>query len=139
MNAEPAERFAAMLAALSQPTRLRIIEVVGAGGVDGTPAGQIAKAVRCPASTLSFHLKELSLAGLVEARPEGRFIRYTVRPQAFAALSAFVARLPGAPASVPQPQPATTPRKGAKGGKRTGGADKAAPAGTAGQMSIFGD
>lgn len=137
MNAEPAERFAAMLAALSQPTRLRIIEVVGAGGVDGTPAGQIAKAVQCPASTLSFHLKELSLAGLVEARPQGRFIRYAVRPQAFAALSAFVACLPGAPAAVPQP--ATPPRKGAKGGRRAGGADKAAPGGAAGQMSIFGD
>lgn len=139
MNAEPTERFAAMLAALSQPTRMKIIEVVGAGGPDGTPAGQIAQAVRCPASTLSFHLKELSLAGLLEAHPQGRFIRYAVQPGAFAALSAFVAHLPGAPPAAVKPQPVATHRKGGRTVKRGRQDDKTAPGGTEGQLSIFGD
>jgi DNA-binding transcriptional ArsR family regulator len=139
MNAEPTDRIAAMLAALAQPTRLKIIEVVGAGGADGTPAGQIAQAVRCPASTLSFHLKELSLAGLLEAHPQGRFIRYTVRPQAFGALAAFVARLPGSPPAIPPPQSAAVTRKGTKTGKRARAKDDAASATTEGQISMFGD
>ncbi len=71
-----------MLAALSQSTRLRIIRAVAAGGPEGTPAGEIARAVRCPASTLSFHLKELSQAGLLAAEPQGRFIRYSLVPAA---------------------------------------------------------
>jgi len=138
MNAEPTDRIAGMLAALSQPTRLKIIEVVGGGGDDGTPAGQIAQAVGCPASTLSFHLKELSLAGLLEARPQGRFIRYAVRPQAFSALAAFVARLPGSPPAMPQPQPEAATRRGSKARKRARAKDDAAAA-TEGQISMFGD
>lgn len=138
MNAEPTDRMAAMLAALSQPTRLKIIEVVATGGADGTPAGQIAQAVRCPASTLSFHLKELSLAGLLEAHPQGRFIRYAVRPQAFGALAAFVAHLPGSPPAIPQPQSAAATRKATKAGKRARPKDDAAAA-TEGQISMFGD
>lgn len=87
-------RSAAMLAALSQPTRLRIVAVVVAGDPDGTPAGDIARAVHCPASTLSFHLKELTQAGLLAADPQGRFIRYSVVPATFHELSDFVRRLP---------------------------------------------
>ena len=89
-------RYAAMLAALSQPTRLRIVGVVAAGGADGTPAGEIARAVSCPPSTLSFHLKELTQAGLLAADPQGRFIRYSVVPAALLSLSDYVRALPGA-------------------------------------------
>ena len=98
MAEAPVLPFASRLAALSQPTRLRIVEVVAHGGPEGTAAGSIARAVHCPASTLSFHLKELSQAGLLEATPDGRFIRYSVKPEGFAALAAFIAALPGRPA-----------------------------------------
>jgi DNA-binding transcriptional ArsR family regulator len=91
----PAAGFAGRLAALSQPTRLKIIEVVAQGGAEGTAAGKIAQAVRCPASTLSFHLKELSQAGLLEATPDGRYIRYSVKADGFAELAAFISTLPG--------------------------------------------
>ena len=98
MQAENDSRIASMFAALSQPTRLRIVSVVAAGPTEGTPAGEIARAVRCPASTLSFHLKELAQAGLLQAEPQGRFIRYSVVATAFKSLSEFVRDLPGAPA-----------------------------------------
>ena len=98
MAEAPVPPVASRLAALSQPTRLRIVEVVANGGPEGTAAGRIARAVHCPASTLSFHLKELSQAGLLEATPDGRFIRYSVKPEGFADLAAFIAALPARPA-----------------------------------------
>ena len=132
MSKDKTERFAPMLAALSQPTRLRIVETVVQGDPDGVPAGEIASAVHCPASTLSFHLKELSQAGLLAATPQGRFIRYSVQPAAFLALAAFVAELPGGP------EPARgVGRRGQPGKRGQGRASKGK--GDAGQLSIFGD
>jgi len=138
MNSAAIPQHVARLAALSQPTRLRIVEVVARGGEAGVAAGDIARAVHCPASTLSFHLKELSQAGLLSAAPQGRFIRYSVVPTAFSALGDFVVRLPDLPQAVPVPaEPrvaAARKRKGPARGKQ----DKALPA-TEGQLSIFGE
>lgn len=132
MNEGSVTRFAAMLAALSQPTRLRIVSVVAEGGPAGTPAGQIARAVRCPASTLSFHLKELAQAGLLAAEPQGRFIRYSVVPDAFYALADFVRELPGAsPPAEPAPAPRARRKAARKATEPTSGERDE------GQMSIF--
>jgi DNA-binding transcriptional ArsR family regulator len=131
MGATTAISHAATLAALAQPTRLKIIEVIAAGEAEGTAAGVIARRVECPASTLSFHLKELAQAGLLEARPRGRFILYAVVPQAFDALARFVAGLPGTPATAPAPT-----RARGRGGKRK--AEQAQPAAEPdAQLSIF--
>jgi hypothetical protein len=107
---------------------------VAAGGDAGVAAGDIARAVHCPASTLSFHLKELSQAGLLNATPQGRFIRYNVVAPAFAALAGFIATLPGAPAAAEAP----TAERGKKkaGGRRREGSPQPE---TEGQLSIFGD
>ena len=63
-----------LLAALAQETRLEIFRALVRAGRDGLAAGAIAQAVGAPASTLSFHLKELSTAGLISSRQDGRFI-----------------------------------------------------------------
>lgn len=133
MNSAATQQFVTRLAALSQPTRLKIVEVVAHGGEEGVAAGDIARAVHCPASTLSFHLKELSQAGLLSPAPQGRFIRYSVVPTAFSALAEFVGALPGSPE--PAVQSVAGPKK--KGAARTK-QDKAPP-GTEGQLSIFGE
>ena len=80
----------ASLAALAQETRLAIFRALVQAGSEGLAAGRIAEAVRAAPSTLSFHLKELSAAGLVRSRQEGRFIYYSAD---FAAMSALVAFL----------------------------------------------
>lgn len=64
-------------AALSQETRLRILRLLVVAGEEGLAAGSIAATVEVSASNVSFHLKELERAGLVEARRVSRSIIYS--------------------------------------------------------------
>src|SRR3990172_2800929 len=93
MSQASMERQIQALSALAQPTRIRILTTVGEAGAKGVAAGEIARAIRCPASTLSFHLKELSQAGLLEARPRGRYVIYGLRHEVFADLGRFIAEI----------------------------------------------
>jgi DNA-binding transcriptional ArsR family regulator len=67
----------ANFAALSQETRLGIVQLLVRAGPEGVPAGAVADAVKVSASNVSFHLKELERAGLIVARREARSIIYT--------------------------------------------------------------
>ena len=80
----------AALAALAQETRLAVFRLLIEAGPEGVPAGAVAEAVQVPAATLSFHLKELSHAGLVSARQEGRFIFYAANFEHMAALMSYL-------------------------------------------------
>lgn len=64
------------LSALAQQSRLAIFRHLVEAGPEGSFAGQIAEHVGIPAATLSFHVKELSNAGLVDREQAGTFIRY---------------------------------------------------------------
>lgn len=64
-------------AALSQETRLRVLRDLVRAGPPGRSAGELAAIVGAAGPTLSFHLKELSAAGLVRSRREGRSIIYS--------------------------------------------------------------
>jgi DNA-binding transcriptional ArsR family regulator len=66
----------ASLTALSQAMRLRIFRaLVGAGPAGMTP-GVLGAMLDVPASTLSFHLKELMRSGLVSQERDGRSLIY---------------------------------------------------------------
>ena len=65
------------LAALAQDTRLAIYRMLVQRGHDGLPAGTVAERLDVPAATLSFHLKELANAGMIESRQDGRFVYYS--------------------------------------------------------------
>jgi DNA-binding transcriptional ArsR family regulator len=67
------------LGALAQETRLSIFRLLIEHGPQGLTAGKIAEALDILPATLSFHLKELSAAGLLAARTESRFIYYSAR------------------------------------------------------------
>jgi len=64
------------LAALAQETRLAIFRLLVEHARDGLTPGAIVLKLKVPPATLSFHLKELVNAGLLEIRKEGRFIWY---------------------------------------------------------------
>ena len=74
--ATDASRVVAALAALAQETRLRIFRLLIEHARDGLTPGAIMTRLDLAPATLSFHLKELVNAGLVEDRREGRFIWY---------------------------------------------------------------
>lgn len=65
------------LAGLAQPSRLAVFRLLVEQGPTGLAAGEIARRLSIPATTLSFHLNQLSAAGLATSRREGRSIRYT--------------------------------------------------------------
>lgn len=62
--------------ALSQETRLRVFRLLVEYGQDGTPAGTLSETLGIPHNTLSFHLSQMSHAGLVLSQREGRSIIY---------------------------------------------------------------
>ncbi len=66
----------AALAALAQPARLRVFRALVGAGPDGMTPGVLAATLGVPSSTLSFHLKGLADAGLVQAERQGRHLVY---------------------------------------------------------------
>ena len=75
------------LSALAQASRLAIFRHLVELGPDGSHPGDLAERLGIPPNTLSFHLKTLSHAGLIDAEHSGRFIRYRAD---FAAMQALV-------------------------------------------------
>jgi DNA-binding transcriptional ArsR family regulator len=67
---------ATALGALAHENRLAVVRLLLEHAPEGLPAGAIGERLGLAPATLSFHLKELARAGLVAARPDGRFIWY---------------------------------------------------------------
>ncbi len=64
------------LGALAHPLRLKVFRALVVVGPPGLTAGAIMEGVDVPAATLSFHLKELTTAGLVTQERNGRNFIY---------------------------------------------------------------
>ena len=86
------EQAAVALGALAQESRLRVFRLLVPAGNAGLAAGEIAQALKLPAATLTFHLKELRSAGLIQSQRDGRFIRYSLRISGMQELLDFLAR-----------------------------------------------
>jgi ArsR family transcriptional regulator len=93
--------------ALSNESRLEILKSLYQEGISGTMEGQdlcaencscvgdIVERFRLAPSTISHHIKELALAGLVRVERNGQFIRVFPNPEALKAISSFSDTLMG--------------------------------------------
>ena len=66
----------ASLAALAQESRLAIFRMLVKRGPEGYTPTQLGERLEVSSATLSFHLKELQRAGLIDVRRDGRFLFY---------------------------------------------------------------
>jgi ArsR family transcriptional regulator len=78
------------LAALAQAQRLRAFRALVVAGPDGLTPGVIAEQLGITPSALSFHLKELSQAGLVSSEARGRHLIYRAEFSRMNALLAYL-------------------------------------------------
>lgn len=77
--------------ALADPTRLRICAILGESG--SMPVNELSARFGLSQPLISWHLRILRNAGLVETRPHGREKLCELRPAAFEALAAAQQRL----------------------------------------------
>jgi DNA-binding transcriptional ArsR family regulator len=80
----------AALAALAQQTRLALFRLLVEAGPAGLAAGVIAERLGVAAPTLSFHLKELTNAGLIRSVQQGRYVVYSADFDAMNTLVAYL-------------------------------------------------
>lgn len=79
-----------LLSSIAQEARLDIFRVLVQAGSEGLAAGVIGEKLQIPASTLSFHLKELSISGLIKSRQISRFIYYSANYEEMNGLLAYL-------------------------------------------------
>ncbi|HYL62792.1 MAG TPA: metalloregulator ArsR/SmtB family transcription factor [Candidatus Methylomirabilis sp.] len=78
------------LAALAQETRLNIFRLLVRHAPKGLPAGTIARRLRLPGPTLSFHLNVLAAADLIHPEKNGRSIAYSANLEGVNRLTGFL-------------------------------------------------
>ena len=66
------------LSALAQQSRLALFRLLVKRGPEGYTPGELQEKLSIAGSTLSFHLKSLQHAGLVQVRRDGRCLHYRV-------------------------------------------------------------
>ena len=80
----------AALTALGHATRLAAFRMLVEAGPAGRMAGEIAEGLGVPGATLSFHLKELASASLIESESRGRHVCYRANFNAMGGLIAYL-------------------------------------------------
>jgi DNA-binding transcriptional ArsR family regulator len=108
------------LAALGHETRLEVFRLLVQHAPDGLAAGVIAQACGLPPSSLTFHVQQLTRAGLITQRRASRQIIYAVDIAAMNAMMGYLTEnCCGGDAALcaPQCKPEKTPASARKKGK----------------------
>ncbi len=80
-------RIARWFHALSDETRVRVVELLCGGE---QCVCDLQSALDAAQSRLSFHLKVLKEAGIVSDRKDGRWVHYSLRPEALEEMAAYL-------------------------------------------------
>lgn len=86
------EKAITLFDTLSQETRLKAFRLLVMAGAEGLPAGAISDELEIPHNTLSFHLSDLSDAGIVSSRKEGRCVIYSANFDVVHDLISFIVK-----------------------------------------------
>ena len=78
------------LGALAQEHRLAVFRLLVEAGPEGLAAGMIADKLGVPPSSMSFHLAQLTHAGLITQRRESRSLLYSADYAAMNGLMAYL-------------------------------------------------
>jgi DNA-binding transcriptional ArsR family regulator len=78
------------LAALAQEHRLAAFRLLVQAGSEGLAAGTLADLLGVPASSMSFHLAQLTNAGLISQRRQSRSLIYTADYASMNALMGYL-------------------------------------------------
>ena len=85
----PAGRIAEIAKALAEPVRVRILDVLRRSPVEVCQC-ELVPLFDMPQSTLSHHVKKLTDAGLVTVERRHKWAYYTLAPDAFQELTAWL-------------------------------------------------
>ena len=85
------ERSARQLEALGNPTRLKVYRTLVRAGDAGMPVGRLQSRVGVPPSTLSHHLRQLVVNGLVSQERQGTVLICRANYRAMQKLIGFLA------------------------------------------------
>ena len=78
------------LSALAQDSRLEVFRLLVRAGSGGLAAGRIAEDLGVAPATMSFHLSQLTNAGLIVDRRDGRSIIYSLNVEGMRSLLSFL-------------------------------------------------
>ena len=87
------KQFELIAKALADPRRMEVLEVIA--GQRECPCSKLTDQLPVSKATISHHIKELTRAGLVEARREGQFLNCEVRRDVLEAYTAELLRRAG--------------------------------------------
>jgi DNA-binding transcriptional ArsR family regulator len=102
------------LAALAQETRLAVYRLLVEYAPEGLPAGKVAETLKLAPASLSFHLKELTRAGLIVPRQDGRFVWYRADLAAMIGVVGYLTDNCCRSSAVCVPERAPKPRRGSR-------------------------
>jgi ArsR family transcriptional regulator, arsenate/arsenite/antimonite-responsive transcriptional repressor len=103
LDQDSAQRLAALLKVIAEPTRLRLLSLVAAQPSGEACICDLTAPVALSQPTVSHHMKLLVEAGLLEREQRGKWAYYRTVPGALDALAALVSAIGvSAAASVPR-------------------------------------
>ncbi len=90
LPADEAATLADVFKALADPTRVRLLRYLSESDGGTACACHLPDALGITQPTLSFHMRKLHDAGLVTRDKRGRWVHWTVRPEALTGVRAFL-------------------------------------------------